>query len=146
MNRIIPPQMRYDALTIRLHWLSAALVLGLWCIGRAIDWFPKGAPRVWVRSSHIALGVLLLATIAYRLYWRRTSGRHLPPPSNMSIAQARAATGLHHLLYVPRRISQVTVMPSRLLVRRTHSVLMHSHRLRLVDTMMAGAEIGHHAS
>lgn len=43
---------------------------------------------------------MLLATVAYRLYWRRTGARHLPPPSSMSIAQTRLATGLHHLLYL----------------------------------------------
>lgn len=106
MNQINPTHIRYDALTIRLHWLSAALVLGLWCVGQAIDWFPKGAPRVWVRSSHIALGILLLAIIAYRLYWRRTGASHLPAPPNMSIGQVRLATGLHHLLY----LAMITVL------------------------------------
>ena len=40
----------YDRRTIVYHWASAALVLGLWIAGQCIDFFPKGTPRITVRS------------------------------------------------------------------------------------------------
>jgi cytochrome b561 len=87
----------YDSRTVFLHWLSAVLVLGLWIVGQCIDFFPKGTPRVTVRSLHIALGVLLLATVVVRVLWRRTGGVKLPPAD--SGAAGKLAIGVHHLLY-----------------------------------------------
>jgi cytochrome b561 len=69
----------YDRRTIRLHWLTALLVAALWILGQTIDWFPKGLPRGSARSTHIVLGALLAAVIVYRIWWRSTSGRRLPP-------------------------------------------------------------------
>ncbi len=87
----------YDSRTVFLHWLSAALVLGLWIVGQCIDFFPKGAPRVTVRSLHITLGVLLLVAVALRLVWRRSGGVKLAP-ADPGVA-GKLAVGVHHLLY-----------------------------------------------
>ena len=88
----------YDTKTIRLHWLSAALVLGLWVVGQCIDFFPRGTPRVTVRSLHICFGVLLMAVIALRLAWRRSGGVKLPA-ADPGLG-GKLATGVHHLLYL----------------------------------------------
>src|SRR5882724_10809033 len=79
----------YDTFTILLHWTTAALVVLLWGMASPdipmaggvsfIDFFPKGQPRIMVRSLHIALGVVLVAVLLVRLFWRGTSGRKLPP-------------------------------------------------------------------
>ena len=70
---------RYDRLTILLHWLTAALVIILWGIAQVIDFFPRGEPRIAARSTHIVLGVVLIAVLLVRLFWRANSGRKLPP-------------------------------------------------------------------
>lgn len=70
---------RYDARSIALHWLTAALVVGLWAMGQTIDFFPKGGPRITARSLHIVFGVALALVLAWRIGWRLSGGVRLPP-------------------------------------------------------------------
>jgi cytochrome b561 len=88
----------YDPRTIALHWATAVLVLLLWCAGQTIDFFPKGAPRVGVRSLHILGGVLLLALVLYRIWWRATQGRRLPEAERTG--QQKVASMLHGVIYL----------------------------------------------
>lgn len=71
--------LHYDTTSIALHWLTAALVLLLWCLGQTMDWFPRGTPRIMARSVHITAGVLLGLILLYRIGWRAMAGRRLPP-------------------------------------------------------------------
>ena len=88
----------YDSKTIVLHWLTAILIIGLWCVGQSIDWFPSGTPRVWVRSLHILFGSILAFVFAYRLWWRISAGKKLPPASVGW--QQTLAKSIHHFLYL----------------------------------------------
>ncbi len=97
MQKSAEDTFRYDRRTIGLHWTVAVIVALLWCLGQSIDWFPRGTPRVSVRSAHIVLGVLLLALVLVRLWWRLTGGRRLPPQARG--AAQRAAWAGHVLLY-----------------------------------------------
>jgi cytochrome b561 len=72
------PSARYDETTIRLHWLTAAMVVLLWTIGQVIDFFPRGLPRTGARSAHIVLGAALAILVVTRLVWRLRFGRTLP--------------------------------------------------------------------
>lgn len=87
----------YDSTTIRLHWITAALVGTLWGVAQIIDWFPKGAPKIAVRSLHIMLGVALALVLLTRLYWRMRHGRRLPPadPGVLGLL----ARSMHYVLY-----------------------------------------------
>jgi cytochrome b561 len=93
-----PEAVRYDSRTISLHWITAALVVLLWGVAHLIDDFPRGLPRISVRSIHIVLGVILLLVVGMRLLWRLTRGERLAP--------ARAgiggwlSRGVHASLYV----------------------------------------------
>jgi cytochrome b561 len=87
----------YDARSIRLHWITAVVVAVLWCLGETVDWFPRGTARVVERSTHIALGALLGLIVGYRIWWRASAGRRLPPASSGAI-QLLATLG-HYLLY-----------------------------------------------
>ena len=78
MNTSAASMSSYDKKTIWLHWLTAVLVISLWCVGQTIDWFPRGAARVFVRSGHISFGALLGCVLLYRIWWRMTAGQHLP--------------------------------------------------------------------
>jgi len=69
----------YDDRSIRLHWVTAVIVALLWGIAELIDFFPRGPPKIAVRSVHIVLGLLLVAVTVRRLIWRSSSGRTLPP-------------------------------------------------------------------
>ena len=91
-----PPS--YDVTSIRLHWFTAALVVILWCLGQTIDWFPSGAFRVAARSTHISVGATLALALCYRLWWRATAGRTLPPAG--SGAAQWLAKSLHVVLYL----------------------------------------------
>ncbi|WP_124453388.1 cytochrome b [Paucibacter sp. KBW04] len=88
----------YDSRSIRYHWLSAALVLGLWAAGQCIDFFPKGAPRITVRSLHISFGVMLGVMLLLRLLWRRQGGLKLPAAEPGF--KGRLALSVHRLLYL----------------------------------------------
>lgn len=91
-------ELAYDRRTILLHWLSAALVAALWTVGQCIDFFPKGAPRITVRSLHISAGLLLATVLVLRLLWRARGGVKLPPADTGP--GGKLAVGVHHLLYL----------------------------------------------
>ena len=95
--KALPTVTRYDPRTIRLHWLTAALVLLLWCLGETIDWFARGTPRVGARSVHNTVGVLLALVLLARLGWRAADGERLPPEPGWA---GRLSTGMHVALYV----------------------------------------------
>ncbi|MEP6874850.1 MAG: cytochrome b [Burkholderiales bacterium] len=90
--------LRFDGRTIVLHWVTAALVVALWVLGETIDWFPKGIPRVFARSTHISLGVALALVLVARISWR-FGGRpvYLSPAGSGWLD--KIATATHWLLY-----------------------------------------------
>jgi cytochrome b561 len=90
--------MTYDRATILFHWTTAALVVVLWGIGQTADWFPRGAARGFVWSTHFTLGAILIVLWLARIGWRLTSGRRLPglgSPTMVWLAKAG-----HGLLYL----------------------------------------------
>ena len=91
-----PPNFVYDAKTIVLHWLSAAVVAGQWIGGHTIDWFPRGVLRIDARSVHLLVGGALAVLILVRLHWRRTEGRKAPAADT---SLDRLARLLHLTLY-----------------------------------------------
>lgn len=90
------PVQSYDSRSIRLHWITATLVVLLWCMGQTVDWFPKDLPRIFERSTHIALGATLGLVICYRIWWRLTAGRRLPPVEGWLGVASRL---VHYALY-----------------------------------------------
>lgn len=89
---------KYDKRTIALHWISAALIIGLWIVGQCIDFFPRGVARDTVRSLHITFGVLLGAVLVMRLMWRLRGGTKLANAASGYLGSA--AVAVHYLLYV----------------------------------------------
>jgi cytochrome b561 len=93
----VPELQCYDRRTIRLHWLTALLVLSLWCLAQVIDYFPAGLPRISIRSTHILLGAALVFILVRRIHWRLGSGRRLPLASPAALGTL--ALAVHWLLY-----------------------------------------------
>src|ERR1700751_5492043 len=92
-----PPPLGYDKGTILLHWITALLVVALWCLGQTIDWFPKEL-RVAARSTHISLGAALAVVLGIRVWWRLGRGQRLPaagPPGMRALARS-----VHCALYI----------------------------------------------
>jgi cytochrome b561 len=87
---------RYDGRTILLHWLTAGLIVALWCMGQTIDWFPRPL-RPDARSAHFTVGLILGVVLFLRVHWRATTGRALPnaDPGLLGLA----AKAVHYLLY-----------------------------------------------
>lgn len=98
MPQVSPTILRYDGLTIWFHWTVALLVMVLWLVAQVIDWFPKGMPRIEVRSIHIGLGLLLGVLLVARGVWRATRGRVLPPGDRGTLHVL--AKSMHYTLYV----------------------------------------------
>src|SRR5450756_265983 len=90
-------EIRYDRPSIVLHWVTAVLVLLLWPIAQFIDDFPRGTARVAARSVHITLGVVLLAVLVGRIFWRLRSGRRLPLAGRGWVGYL--AKTVHYVLY-----------------------------------------------
>lgn len=88
---------RYDRITMILHWLTALLVVSLWGIAQVIDFFPRGSPRVDVRSVHMVLGITLGLVLLARILWRAGFGRGLPDAEAGLLGLA--ARAVHYLLY-----------------------------------------------
>jgi cytochrome b561 len=91
------PDLRYDAITITLHWITAGLVVLLWIIGQTADWLPEGSANTIYWSVHVALGFLLAAVVSWRVIWRSTNGRGLPPADTGTLHIFARTT--HYLLY-----------------------------------------------
>jgi cytochrome b561 len=87
----------YDRRSIALHWVTAVLVVALWCLGQTIDWFPKDL-RVFARSTHIVVGVGLALVFCIRIWWRLGGGRRLPALG--SPFMQTLSTNVHYALYV----------------------------------------------
>lgn len=69
---------RYTRTAIVLHWLIAALVVGMILLGQVMTELPRQTPlRGALFNLHKSLGLLVLALVVARLAWRIS---HRPPP------------------------------------------------------------------
>ncbi len=90
---------RYTATAIGLHWLMAALIAGLFCVGLYMHDLPLSPWKLRVFSWHKWAGVTIFLLLLARIAWRLA---HRPPalPAAMPRAQQLAAHAGHALLYV----------------------------------------------
>ena len=89
---------RYTTTAIALHWLMAALLLGLFAVGLTMVELPLSPWKLKVYSWHKWAGVTIFLLVWVRLAWRFT---HRPPalPESMSAPMRWAAHAGHGLLY-----------------------------------------------
>jgi cytochrome b561 len=90
--------LHYDITTIRLHWITATLVIILWIIGQTADWIPEGRVNNAYWSLHVVLGFALVILLTWRMIWRGVSGSRLPPADTGALQAMATAT--HYILYL----------------------------------------------
>jgi len=90
---------RYTLTAIRLHWLMAILLVGLFAVGLYMTGLKLSPQKLQLYSWHKWAGVTVFVLALVRLAWRIG---HPPPadPAGMPRWQALAAHGVHHLLYL----------------------------------------------
>lgn len=99
-NAVMAKTLRYNNLSISLHWLMALVVFGLFALGFWMvdltyysSWY-KTAPY-W----HKSVGILLAALLLLRLFWRFKAGKPAALPDQNRRLQQMAAL-VHLLLYL----------------------------------------------
>ncbi|NHO31895.1 cytochrome b [Acetobacter fallax] len=93
----ITDTLRYDRPTIILHWTTAFLVLFQFALGETWGWPSKPVHHLMV-VAHLTAGILLTATMAFRIVWRVTKGRHLS--DLLRPGDRMFALGVEYTLYV----------------------------------------------
>lgn len=90
---------RYTLTAIRLHWLIALLILGLFGVGLYMADLKLSPQKLQLYSWHKWAGVTVFLLVLVRIGWR--IGHKPPPdPAGMPRWQVVAAHGMHHLLYL----------------------------------------------
>lgn len=100
MQRVTADAAAYDAVTIRYHWITVALIALLWIGGETVDFWPRGPLRIDAQSVHIVLGMSLVAVIVARIGWRMSRGLHLPEAGKgvLALLSRAARWGLYLLI------------------------------------------------
>jgi len=90
---------RYTTTAIALHWLVAAVVLGLVALGWWMQEIPKQpvGPRADAYNLHKSIGLAVLFLMVARLVWRSVHRAPELPP--LPLWQERAARAVHLTLY-----------------------------------------------
>jgi cytochrome b561 len=89
---------RYTSSLKLLHWLMAALIIGLFAVGLLMGDLPKGDLRGTVYGLHKGFGVIVLALLAVRLASRLKGGVPDLPPA-MGQGERMVAKWGHVALY-----------------------------------------------
>lgn len=90
---------RYDAISILLHWLMAALILVLFLLGWYMVDLPKGSDeRSYFFGLHKSIGLTVAALLVIRLAWR-VRAVPIGPAPGLAPWQERLAAIAHRLLY-----------------------------------------------
>jgi cytochrome b561 len=102
MTPTLPSPTRYGTTAITLHWVLAAALVGIFCVGIYMTGLTFSPQRLKLYNWHKWAGVSILALSLLRLLWRLT---HRPPelPAAVKASMPRwqniAHHGTHHLMY-----------------------------------------------
>lgn len=91
--------LRYDRITIALHWIVVLFVIFLYASALIWGELPRGTPpRKLLQALHVSFGLLFIAVLALRVYWRLQRGSRLPRVGGA--AQRLGAAAVQNGLYV----------------------------------------------
>jgi cytochrome b561 len=99
MPRPQPSASRYTRTAVVLHWLVAALVVGQFTLGWAMQQIAKqpAGPRAFAFNVHKSVGLTILLLMALRIAWRMA---HRPPALiGLAAWEERLARANHYALY-----------------------------------------------
>lgn len=90
----------YGSVSIGLHWLTLALLIGVYACINLTELYAKGSPpREALKDWHFMLGLMVLVLVALRLLNRLVAGNpEVVPP--LPQWQHRLASATHIALYV----------------------------------------------
>jgi cytochrome b561 len=89
---------RYTRTAVALHWVLALALVATFLLGVYMHELPATPRRTELYNWHKTAGACILALSLLRLLWRLA---HRPPPDlQMAPWQARAARGVHGLMYL----------------------------------------------
>ncbi len=88
----------YGMGAIALHWSMALLIVVVGVLGLLHDSWPRATQAFWI-NIHAMIGLIVLALVIARVWWRRT---HRPPdlPPHIGEFSRRLSYPVHILLYV----------------------------------------------
>jgi cytochrome b561 len=97
----------YSPLAVGLHWVIAALIIGLIGLGWYMMSVEKQPGSGWLFDLHKSLGLTVFGLIVVRIVWRAT---HAPEglPDSVPAWQAKIANATHWALYACMIIMPVT--------------------------------------
>jgi cytochrome b561 len=98
----------FDPATIAMHWVTAALVLGLFAAGWSIGAAKDAGTAKLLLMVHRSLGVTVWAVTAARACWRLTGARVPPLPKSLPQVQRLAARINEYGLYLLLLVQPVT--------------------------------------
>lgn len=90
---------RYGSISIGLHWLTLAILIGVYACINLTDLYPKGSePREALKTWHFMLGLTVLVLVTLRLVNRLTGASPVVSPP-LPLWQQRLASAIHIALY-----------------------------------------------
>jgi cytochrome b561 len=90
----------YDGVAQALHWLVAALAIGVVLLGWTIEGVPRNTPqRELLIMVHSSVGLGILAAMVFRVGWRWRNPAP-PLPASFGRLEAALARGTHLVLYL----------------------------------------------
>jgi len=98
---------RLSAVTVGLHWLVAAAIIGMLAFGLYIEDMERGPDKGTMMDLHKSIGVTILALAALRILWRWRNGFPVAL-SAMPRWQHIAAHAVHGLLLLATVLMPLT--------------------------------------
>lgn len=90
----------YDAVSVSLHWVLAALIGVTFLVGVYMADLAFSPTRLRLYNWHKWAGMVVLALSAARLVWRSAGHRPPPLPSGIAAWQVAAYRGTHLVFYM----------------------------------------------
>ena len=157
---------RYNAVTRLIHWLTAILVVATFILGPEDLDEAENLGGDWSLQAHETLGLIILGLSIFRIIWRLffQPRLHIPMSAIMSISAKTLQAALYFLLLaVPltavfgiwlngdslNLLRDTTIMSPFTTMKTTGELLLHLHPV-LADLLMwlagahAGAALFHH--
>lgn len=91
--------LRYNNVSIALHWLTAAAIIANIYVGLTFSDLPRGLEKLALFQLHASIGLLVLILSVLTVAWRIKT-KTPPLPTGMPPWMRLAAKASHHLLYV----------------------------------------------